>query len=285
MPNRNKMPLYISAGFLLIPLILSACLLGEKSSPSTNNPSFTPSSFYSNGGVFISFPLVCPRNLRVGPGPTWRSITVGQSTRYDLEELYGVQASKDIPSDRGNFADTFSINLTASAARERQLSQFANICTVDGTIAILALDAVHDSDLSLLLQDWIMRLGEPDIVNWAPSGIGWRYRILVWPKQGVAIEVDAGAIPFDPNAGLVQIVVLFPFMETIDWDQWPLSGLVQDAPRTPNEGYPTQENPFDFDTMRMTIIAPPPNQQLAITTEPFSTTTPTLVPILTATPE
>lgn len=281
MHKKNKPPLCISVGLLLILSIVPACSPGEKLSPSASSSSFTPSSFYSNGGVFISFPLACPRNLRVGPGPTWRNITVGQSTRYDLEELYGVQAAKDTPFDRGDFADTFSINLTASAARRRQLSGFASFCTVDGTIAVLALDAVHDSDLSSLLRDWITTLGEPDIVNWAPSGIGWRYRILVWPKQGVAVEVDAGS----PDIPFVQIVVLFPFMEVIDWNQWPLSGLVQDAPRTPNDGYPTQENPFDFDTMRMTVFAPPPNQQLAITTEPFSTATPTLAPILTLTPK
>ncbi len=245
MRGKNKILKRILAGLFFTVLIVSACSPCAEPSSSVNDQSFP--------GVFISYPLMCPRDLRAGPGPTWRNITVGQSTRYDLEEIYGVQAAKDTPVNQRDFSDTFSIHLTASAARKRQLSQSAMLCTVNGTITMLALEPIYDSELSSFLQDWIIELGQPAIVNWTPSGIGWRYRILVWPEQGIAMEVDAA----QPDFPSVQIVVFFPFMETIDWDQWPLSGLVQDAPSTLNEGYPTQENPFNFDGMIAIMTAQP----------------------------
>lgn len=201
--------------------------------------------------AFPTYPLECPSELEVTDGPTWRSITIGQSTIADVEDLYGVQVVLDMPTLIGETGNSYYILLTPEAARERHLSQRIDICTVKGKIIAMTLQLGTDEYLpSGWIRDWIQLYGRPEVVSWAAIGNDWRWRVVVWPKHGVAAMVDVQAITNDPNAALVNSVTFFPYAEGKDYlNQWPYSALHFNAPTSVNEGYPVEVNPFNFELL------------------------------------
>jgi hypothetical protein len=210
----------------------------------------------------FSFPLTCPNNIRVAEGVKWRDITVGKATLDDLQELYGVLAIYPVPSSGNTFAPTYNISLTETASRQRKLAQTAEICLVNRKIAALALTLNNEEQLSIFLRDWLTKYGKPDIVTWA-KGWGLQYRTLIWSKSGIALLVDAHAVDLEPRAVFASVVVFYPPTQPpIDWAQWPYAGLTYTPVDVPNDaGYPTKENPFDFDLIFGTATAPKANDK------------------------
>lgn len=213
--------------------------------------------FYENGGPFITFPLACPRDMAVHEGATWRDITIGVSSITDIEDLYGTRFTNEPqrPWLNGDFAAAYSILLTPEGARERKLPQSADLCLVGGKILALSLSLAYDDSLpSSWLQDWISVYGTPELVTWAATGNEWRWRTIVWPQHGIAVEVDVSAVENDQRAALVNSVTFFPYAHGDNYlSQWPYTGLNRQTPTSNNDaGDPTEENPFDFDVMLAT---------------------------------
>src|SRR5262245_45659250 len=93
-------------------------------------------ALYHGGGPFPTFPLMCPKDMLISDGPTWRTVTVGRSSLDDIENIYDVRFTAESGRSglEGNFAPTYSILLTAEGANKWKLPQSADLCLVDGKI-------------------------------------------------------------------------------------------------------------------------------------------------------
>ncbi len=199
-------------------------------------PTMFPTIYYQNGGPFFTDPLMCPKDVPLRQGLSWRGIVIGKSYLFDLEDLYGVRATR-ISMDyfHGSFADLYGITLTGRASIERKLALGFQACIVDGKVAALAVVPVNDIQLSDYLEGWITKFGPPEIISW-PVGVGesYRYRTLIWPKQGLALYVDRG--DFSPKGALVTTVIFLPpVRDPADLAKWPYSQL-QTTPRISSQG-------------------------------------------------
>lgn len=196
---------------------------------------------------------MCPKNIPVRPGLSWRGLTIGKSTLNDLNELYGVIATRVDPDYKGAFADIYGIALTGTASIKRKLSGAVEACVVNWKIAALAISTVSDAELSDFVPDWITRFGIPDIVRWSVGG-SWRYRDLVWPQQGLGLHVDLGDASL--KLAYVTLVVFFPPLQAeIEMAQWPYAQMQNTRPDLPDDGFPQEQNPFDFPSMLATSNA------------------------------
>lgn len=232
--------------------------LGHAASISVGEATLTPSPtstvFYSDGGPFIDYPLMCPENIPLESGLSWRGIIVGQSYLQDLEDLYGVVAAQVEPNLRGTFAPVYRISLTGKASLDRQLAIEVEACVVNWKIAALMISPVNDQQLSDAIETWVGQFGAPEIVSWSVGG-SWRYRDLIWPKKGLALHVDLGDASLR-MAYIATVVFFSPLRLNDDLSRWPYSQLRKLPPTMPNdEGYPEAVNPFDFAHMRVTATA------------------------------
>jgi hypothetical protein len=233
----------------------SSFVNGAENTPTSETATATPAL----GGRFFTYPLTCPANLSVRKGLSWRGITIGQSSLAELEEVYGVIASRIEPLEKGDFAPIYSITLTGKASRERNLASSMETCVVGGRVTVLALAGDNDKFATPTVQYWIEQYGVPDIITW--SQIDWGHRTLVWPKVGLALEVSLGDRVVDLKSNPYQIyaetIVFFPpIVKEADLSGWPYSGLRQKPLTTPNDGgYPTVQDPFNFEAVMGTAQA------------------------------
>lgn len=214
----------------------------------------TESVYYENGGPFPTYPLACPADMAVSDGPTWRTITIGRSSLPNIEDLYGVRFTLDNQPAwiAGDFARFYSVLLTAEAADRWELPGSAALCVVGGKIMVLSISVMgNDPELpSNWISEWVELYGVPEIVTWTATGNDWRWRTVVWPQHGVAVDVDVAAVETHPAAALVDSVTFFPYAQGNDYlASWPYTGLNRQPPTSPNEGYPNSENPFDFEAL------------------------------------
>ncbi len=229
--------------------------------PSGPTPSRAPTVFYQNGGPFVTLPLMCPKDIPLREGLSWRSITVGRSYLWDLDELYGVYSTPIQPIELsffpGSFADIYRITLTSRASMDRRLATGVEACVVNWKIAALAITLINDSDLSPKMEDWIAHFGIPDVVTWS-HGEEWRYRDLLWSKAGLALKVDTATL--HDRWVSVNLVVFFPPVRSAGElsTSWPYTQLRRTPPKGINEGYPEEANPFNFRAILATVTAQPP---------------------------
>lgn len=215
----------------------------------------TPTVYYDNGGPFTTSPLACPANMIVSAGPTWREITIGLSTLQDVENLYGVRAVPEEPHYSGDFGRSFNISLTAEAAQERKISAIIDFCVVDGKVAAFTVPLAYDDTLpTSQIDSWLSRYGRPELVTWVATGNTWEYRTLIWPGEGIALDVNVSLVEQEPHLAWVGSITFFPYAQGDNYlGQWPYTGLNRQAPTSNNDaGNPTEENPFDFDSMLAT---------------------------------
>jgi hypothetical protein len=251
----DKTPLIIA--FLTVVVVIGISSHSSSQAVSAepvSTPAATP--FYAEGGPFFTYPLMCPKDIPLREGLSWRGITVGKSYLWDLEELYGVVATRvQIEYYAGSFADLYGITLTGKASIERRLARGFQACVVDWKVAALAIGLINDAQLSDYLEPWIIRFGAPEIISWSVGvGESWRYRTLIWPRQGLALYVDRGDL--SPQGAFVTDVIFFPPAQSKeDLLGWPYSQL-QTTPLIGLEGeYPGPLNPFDFAGMLATATA------------------------------
>ncbi len=252
----------IGKGFLTVAFLAGIVAIGVSShhvsGAASAEPAPTPTMtpFYAEGGPFFTDPLMCPKDIPLREGRSWRGITIGRSHLFDLEELYGVRATRvQISYFAGTFADLYGITLTDSASIARKLALGFQACIVDGKIAALAIRLVSDAQLSDYLEPWIIRFGAPEIISWSVGvGESWRYRTLIWPRQGLALYVDRGDL--SPQGAFVTDVIFFPPAQSKeDLLGWPYAQL-QTTPLIGLEGEDSGPlNPFDFAGMLATATA------------------------------
>lgn len=82
------------------------------------------------------------------------------------------------------------------------------------------------------------------------TGNDWRFRTVIWPDEGIILNVDAGATPNDPKIALVAGVTLAPFSDNEQFlSEWPYLNLPTEPPTSVNQGFSAEQNPFNFAEM------------------------------------
>lgn len=197
----------------------------------------------------VGLGVSCPTNLPSVEGNTWRGITINESRLLDLQNLYGVIASRSEPVQRSSssFTNVYTISLTRESAETRNIAQGVKVCLLDNKISALYLSVGFDSELpDADYNSWIVRYGNPDIVTWSSSR-NWNNRMAIWSAEGVAVDIDIIYLDEDRVTAFVNGVLFFP--PTVDnpsLETFPFNWLQQDAPDTtpPIEGL-SVENPFE----------------------------------------
>lgn len=216
-------------------------------------PTLETTTSFEDLGQFPTFPLQCPETLRISDGPTWRTITIGESSLEDVENVYGIRFTMEDqpPWVTDEFVPTFSVLLTSEGAERWKLPQSAHLCMIDGTIMALTLSLGADSEFpDAGIREWLNLYGEPELVTWPATGNDWCWREVVWPQEGLAISVDVSSVLDHPEAALVNSVTLFPYAQGKDYlSHWPYTMLNRTPPTSNNVECPVEENPFDFEAM------------------------------------
>jgi hypothetical protein len=219
-----------------------------------NTPEPTPQQ--QEEALFPTAPLMCPEDLPVNDGPAWRTIEIGKSTLDDIENIYGVRFTLDSQNTthyKAIFAPAYSILLTSEGAKKWQLPQSVGLCLVEGKIMALSLAVGNDDEFPQgWITDWVKTYGVPKLVTWVAMGNTWCWRQVVWPQHGLAASVDVAALASHPGAALVNSVTLFPYAEEEDYlSTWPFNSFNRQPPTSVNEDEecPSEENPFDFESM------------------------------------
>lgn len=217
-----------------------------------------PTLFPNQGGTFIRIPLTCPEHLSVRKGLSWRGIELGVSSLDDIQEIYGVIASRTAPLETGSFAPVYDIALTPRASRERKIPEAMEVCIVNGKVAVLSLSGDNDELASPSLLYWVQKYGPPNIVTW--SFKDWKYRDLVWSNLGLALEVriDTPDPANKPDQTYVESVIFFPPAQNQnDLLSWPYLGLREIAPTSPNDSGFFDKNPFHFESILVAATSAP----------------------------
>lgn len=194
----------------------------------------------------------CPQNVEIKSGPTWRNITVGQSTLFDIEQLFGIRFTNVITFQPERvYRNRFYVRLLDERAYKEELPTYVEVCLIEGKIATIHLAPDADSGtLSGPLSEWVQLYGLPKYVTWDATGNNLRWRTVVWPDKGIILHVDVSPTINDPTIALVTSVTFAPFATSDNFlSKWPYSNLPTESLPLTTEGFPTEQNPFDFNAL------------------------------------
>jgi hypothetical protein len=249
---------------IIIALVVLGCGALGLAQDTTPVPVFTPfptpitDPYPFPNGLFCS-------DAEMGPGPTWRGITIGESTLQQLQALMVGLSDNYTFTDRGPRGVIFSL-FSRKEALEKHIPSNLVACIENEVVVALSANDVEETP-SLFLDDLIAELGTPDAVTWGNSSTS---RVVFWFEEGIAVSVLI-VEPF----GAVIFPVYFPFQPVDGYEsRWPFN-RTRILPVQHHEGGtppPSEQNPFDFDAILATITA-----------QPSRTPTPTFVPYPTAT--
>jgi hypothetical protein len=246
---------------LLVALGFCCFALAQENTPT---PLFTP--FPTPIEDPFPFPngLFCP-DAEGGLGPTWNGITIGESTFDELQTLMMGLSDNYILTDRG--ARGFRLSLPLSAideAQEKGIPEGVIGCVQDGVIIVLSEVEVATRLPTFFLDDWIAELGTPNAVTWGNSSAS---RTVFWFGEGLAVSV----LVVEPFGASI-FHVYFPYQSVEDYEtRWPFN-RTRRSPLQYHEGGtppPSEQNPFDFDSIVATITAEPSRTPTATLTPPL----------------
>jgi hypothetical protein len=203
--------------------------------------------------------------IEPGLGSSWRGITIGESTLdefeqalFELSEEYAI-VERPNPANRG-----ILYSVPSDIAEENQLPRSVIVCSMDDIVYSLRVSNPAFPEPSFFLDDWIAKLGEPDVVTWSTD---MTTRVVFWFQEGIALDVFVG----EPEYGAIFSTVYFPYQDSEGYaDRFPynrtaITPFIGDVLYDPP--IPTAQNPFDFDAIIATMTA-----------EPSRTATPTFTP-------
>jgi hypothetical protein len=248
---------------LLVALGFCCFALAQESTPT---PLFTP--FPTPIEDPFPFPngLFCP-DAEGGLGPTWNGITIGESTFDELQALMMELSDNYILTDHGARGAAFHLP-TQSEALANNIPVLISVCIQDSIITVLKILDAATQTPSFFLDDWIAELGVPDAVTWDNTA---HSRVVFWFEQGVSVSISIQELYGFP--------VYFPYQSVEDYEtRWPFN-RTRRSPLQYHEGGtppPSEQNPFDFDSIVATITA-------ESSRTPTATLTPSLRPIASPT--
>lgn len=194
-----------------------------------------------------------------GLGPTWESITIGQSTVTDLENYF---------ASLGTYTkDFFEDGRFIYVTREKDWLDRTGVtgCAIDNIIVALQFRTATPFNL----RDFMVRYGIPDAQTWSSNS---PYEAVVfWFEHGIALQVSTGIDDYgihidSPFYGDVSHITYFPYQSADRYEtRWPYNRTRGEyASVFPENGI---QNPFDFYALMATVTA-----------QPSRTATPTFMP-------
>lgn len=240
--DKLKIPIII----LLIMIYIPIPILNAQEATPTITPLPTPMTDvwpFPNG-------LYCA-DIVMGIGPTWREITIGESTIDELTELLTSYSDNYTISDRGQLGVHFSI-WDRSEAIDKEIPSSVRVCTIDNFIVALSV-LMPEDEPSFYLEDWMAQFGRPDAIAWNGAEFA---RTVFWFEEGISITV----ILTEPY-GATLAPIFFPYQSAEGYEnRWPYNRRYKTQVQG-GQGWipplPKEENPFDFDLMLATITAQP----------------------------
>lgn len=175
--------------------------------------------------VAIVFDNDCPQDLEISLGASWRGIRIGESSLFDIEEIFGIRFAfvVSLASEKIN-RNNYYLHLLDDRAYREGLPTYIEVCIINGSLASIRLtpDADHETPSSFL-HDWIQVYGIPEFVTWDATGNSWRWREVAWPEKGIILTVDTSLTTYDPVLALVNTVTFAPFInDSNPLDFWPI---------------------------------------------------------------
>jgi hypothetical protein len=239
---------------MLVFLGLNCLVLAQDSTPIFTHPTPNIDPFPFPTGLFCA-------DAEAGLGPTWNGIVIGKSSLEDLKTLMMSLSPNYQFTDRGTRGVFFSI-FEISEALKKHIPSSLVACIKNGVVVAMS-DVVSEDKPSLFLEDLVAELGVPDAVTWDTSSIS---RVVFWFKEGLAVSV----LTVEPYGAIIS-PVYFPYQLAEGYkDRWPFNRKSQhffEGDERFNPPLPTEQNPFDFDSIVATITA-----------QPSRTPTPTFAP-------
>jgi hypothetical protein len=134
--------------------------------------------------------LPCPPDSHLGP--TWNDLTIGESTRNDIEREL---------SPANIYRDHDRVRIT----NESEIQDFAwsvvYVCYQRDKLT--AMRVVGSRELSKSLDEWLNKYGSPDRITWSD---GYYYRSVIWAEYGVLASVRTDGV-------ITGEVIFFPPMD------------------------------------------------------------------------
>jgi hypothetical protein len=216
----------LSFCFMLF-VLFNLASLEAQDSPATPSPTVQFDSYFE----IFPMGLVCSE-AESGLGPTWRNITIGESSLFDIEAEYGKSFAWN---DMLRISD-FEVGWDIVLCVEKKI-----------------ITAIKVGSELPYLEDYVELYGEPDVVTWSNTAS----RLLFWFDEGIAIDVYV-----NPTVaryyGLVSFVVYFPYQDLNDYeDKWPFNQTLTEGLPDGDLAIPDEQNPFDFNAILATITAEP----------------------------
>jgi hypothetical protein len=215
--------------------------------------------------------MQCPKLDTVNKGPIWQDLHIGVSQISEVRPmLEGMGPYQMVLSSEGTTANSMHYVLE-SRNENLQLSLPPNIdvCTQNNIVTVIAI-LWPERQPSIYLKDLVKENGFPDTVTWTPFP---KSRVAFWFKKGIAAEIFIGtedSISF----GRVFRLIYFPYQSTRGYEQrWPYNRTWPIKHEDDGEGTPTEQNPFNFKELELTLTAEPSESQ-TLTPQPTLSKTP-----------
>ncbi len=242
----------------LFTVAMMALLMALSASPQTIATS-TPTPVDSADLRVFPGDLVCDEDKEAitDEGPSWMSITVGQSTLAEVEQVLSTFSDEYLFIHGDDYDTRFVLpNITQFPPG---IPYAVRLCLAGDTIQALAVTYLFGSRPNLT--DFIIQFGEPDAITWddGPSG-----RVAFWFEHGFAVGVSV--VPNDPDTSLIPSFgrvggeIYFPSQDVEGYEnRWPYNQTrkFNEFLVHPEKADFGPENPFDFEEMNATITITP----------------------------
>lgn len=229
----------------------------------TPSPPPTPDPTAAAHGVFPQ-ELVCAC-LDPGPGPRWGALEIGSSTLSNLVTIYQDQYEIRIESSD----DTTHLALIVHFPDARVADFRYRLCVRDDVIYVIDGSPLPTDPQQIVvhtdmvpgpppatIDDYVRDYGVPDAVTFAPDPA---QRIAFWFEEGFALVVSVlhEEHPFI-GFGVVKKRIYFPYQLPEGYEtRWPFNCTQQAWIEPESPYYPSEPNPFNFDTMLATLTPQP----------------------------
>lgn len=277
--SRKRTMLSVQAMFLLLVIAVALTVTLGQRNLFAQSETTTPTGWIPPGDGGWWMGLACPHFDVPEQGPTWQTLTVGVSTVSHLESQLETMSHYNV--SRRDFSEThyrvyYAQKYGVSDWEEQYAPNVVFACSMNDVITAMSVGWIPEYPTSPHLIDLVALYGVPDATTWTPRPTT---RIVFWFDEGIAAEVFSG-VPdrATPPFGNVITLVYFPYQNPLNYeDRWPYNATwptVNDA--WTGDYIPTEQNPFNFNAMLVTITAQPSRTPTpTFTPRPPQTATPT----------
>jgi hypothetical protein len=255
-------------------LLIGLLYISTFSPKSAYTATSTPTAVKASDLRIFPRDLYCDAVKETGDGPTWEIATIGKTTLIELEAYLNT-----IDDYQNGFLEDGTFFFRPATSDDPQLGLYVFGCTVDGIVTVLApyeyAEQYQPINLYQNIYDLISIYGLPDAVTWTDNPPSTN--LAFWFKQGLAVEVKTSQ-GYTYNDFVYQDyevvhIIYFPFQELNGYEtRWPFNKTRSGHFPVQGMGTPeAKQNPFDFETILMTITAQPNRTATTVPRRPTKT--------------